>query len=151
MPKILLVGEQNPYGDDPEMALYPLPEYASGARLKEILGVSTGVYLREHDRANLCDGPWSMPKAVERALQIHGEREGCGIVLCGAKVATAFRRAAAYTSAEFTPFSLAEHQGRHYLALPHPSGRNLVWNELGAKRRARRLYEALVCDVGGRV
>ena len=31
--KVVLVGEQNPYGPDPEFALYPAPEGSSGHRL----------------------------------------------------------------------------------------------------------------------
>ena len=35
----ILVGMNNPYGADPAMALYPLPERASGGRLARILGL----------------------------------------------------------------------------------------------------------------
>ena len=66
--RILLVGESNPYGADPEFALFPLPERASGARLQEILRLSTGEYLRRHDRVNLCaEGKWSGPLARQSA------------------------------------------------------------------------------------
>lgn len=146
--RILIVGESNPYGDDPEFALYPLPEYASGGRLARILGLSRTEYLRRHDRVNLCTGTWSIKAAEQRALALHAERPaGTGIVLCGAKVALAFRRAGAYTPAEFLPLSRAEHGGRHYLVLPHPSGLCRAWGVPGTVEAARAAYEALWADV----
>lgn len=148
MNRILLVGESNPYGDDPDFALYPLPEHASGGRLARILGLSRGEYLRRHDRVNLCVGAWSMPAAVERALQVHGERpEGSGIVLCGVKVAGAFRRAAAYPDDQFKPMSLAQHGSRWYLTLPHPSGLCRAWGVAGTTERAKAAYEQLWAKV----
>jgi hypothetical protein len=146
--KILLVGELNPYGADPDFALYPHPREASGNRLRLILGLTDTQYLGEHDRANLCEGKWSMPRAVERALEIHGEREGCGIVLCGVRVAGAFRRAAAYGPSQFAALTRLDDGGRFYLTLPHPSGRNLVWNDPEVKRVARHCYDVLRLSVG---
>lgn len=149
MNKILLVGELNPYGADPKFALYPLPEHASGARLKGILGLSLADYLKGHDRVNLCTGTWSMPLAVAVACAIHAARpDGTGIVLCGVKVAGAFRRASAHGPGQFTAFSLEQHETIHYLTLPHPSGRNLIWNDRDNWVRARVLYDELRRAVG---
>ena len=38
--KILLVGEANPYGEDPKYALFPQPRRAAGNRLRLIFGLT---------------------------------------------------------------------------------------------------------------
>lgn len=140
MNRIVLVGESNPYGADPDMALYPLPREASGNRLRVILGLTDNQYLGEHDRVNLCEGRWSVPRATEQALAIHQAREGCGIVLCGVRVVGAFARAATYSVNAFPLCRVVEEGGRWYLAIPHPSGRNRVWNDPEVAPRVRAAY-----------
>lgn len=131
---VLLVGEANPYGGDPDMALYPLPEHASGGRLARILGLSRGEYLRTFDRCNLCAVEWRLPEARERARQLVAENRV--MVLLGAKVARAF-------GGEYEPFTRSG-VGSAVYVLPHPSGLNRAWNEPGAVERARALVaEAL--------
>ena len=147
--RVLLVGEDNPYGSDPAYALYPLPEHASGGRLQRILGLTRSAYLRDHERVNLCDGRWALRAATARAQQLHASRQdGTGVVLLGTRVALAFRRAAAYTDDEFAPFTLARYETVWYLTLPHPSGRNRAWNASDAVLRAREGYERLRALVG---
>ena len=133
----LLVGELNPYGADPEMALYPLPENASGGRLARILGLSRGEYLRRFDRANLCTGYWTLQEARITMRRIVGERDGGVVILLGAKVAGVF-------GFSYKPFVRwgrgpdSRGPGVVYL-LPHPSGRNPAWGKPGAEDRAREL------------
>lgn len=149
MRKIILVGELNPYGADPQYALYPLPRQASGARLQEILAISTTDYLKGHDRVNLCTGTYDPKRAAAYAQQLHTGREfGTGLVLCGVRVAAAFRAAAALTEDELKPFSLGTYAHLWYLTIPHPSGRNRAWNAPDAADRARVLYDLLRERVG---
>ena len=143
MQRPLLVGESNPYGDDPELALYPLPEHASGSRLAHILGLSKPAYLRIFDRMNLVDGPWSARRAKDAAKAVSMTRdEGSpGIILLGAKVSEAF-------SIPFSPFSM-HLRGHGLLAcrvavLPHPSGRSRLWNDAGSFRLARWVVSNVV-------
>lgn len=136
--KPLLVGELNPYGSDPAFALYPLPRHASGGRLAEILGLSRTEYLRTFDRANLCDGRWSMYPARVRAkeiLRVSMEDEvGRTIVLLGAKVCSAF-----YVDYEpFTSIAWLVDPVVRTVVLPHPSGLSRKWNEPGAAELARK-------------
>lgn len=125
--KPLLVGEVNPYGADPAMALYPLPEDASGGRLARILGLSRGEYLRRFDRVNLCTGAWSIRAAREASYRLRVE--GPPKILLGQKVAAAFG------------FPAGPHFGKvgNFYFLPHPSGRNRIWNRPGAQEKAREL------------
>jgi hypothetical protein len=141
--KILLVGELNPYGADPEYALYPLPAHASGNRLKEILGLTLREYLKEHDRVNLCTGSWSAKAAKLRAFELLEVREpGTGLVLCGSKVAYAFNQT--YPGG----FLHRTARGLFVLVIPHPSGRNRVWNDPAAAADVRERYAALRGVVG---
>ena len=148
MKKILLVGESNPYGADPEYALYPLPEHASGGRLQRILGLTMGEYLRRHDRENLCVGPWSTPAARLAANAILNERidergiakDGYGLVLCGRKVTDAFRHP---DGLEVEMFECLLFRGVPAAILPHPSARNRIWNDPTNIEKARACYAQL--------
>lgn len=125
----LLVGEDNPYGSDPRFALYPKPPHSAGGRLcHRILQITEKAYIRDFDRMNLCSGKWSIAEARESAARILRDRLGqervdgpvAIFVLLGSKVCNAF-------GVPFTPFSL-QSCGR-YIVLPHPSGRNRLWND----------------------
>ncbi len=128
-PKPLLVGEQNPYGDDPYFALYPAPDGCSGHRLCcLILGMRRADYLREFDRTNLCAGPWDERAAGTKAVDLIRTRIGdCRLILLGSKVCRAF-------GVPFVPFTVADDI---LLRLPHPSGRCRTWSEVNAFGRAR--------------
>jgi len=142
--KVLLIGEQNPYGGDPEFALWPSPPNCSGWRLcYRILNMDSEQYLDTFDRANLCEGPWSMPKAREAARGIAAHRRG-PMVLLGAKVCEAFGVA-------FQPLTVQMSllgPDRDVCILPHPSGRSLAWNDPTAAERARLLVTQMVKRLG---
>jgi hypothetical protein len=124
--KILLVGEANPYGGDPGMALYPLPERASGHRLcVDIMQLSHRDYLQRFDRINLSPFRWRTKEALQHAGEIMRSGQRC--VLLGAKVAKAF-------GYQFIPFVTID---LRFLILPHPSGLCRLWNQPGAYDRAR--------------
>lgn len=156
----LLVGEDNPYGTDPRYALYPAPDQSAGARLCKIItgfslkdklpGVAVRQYIKNFERANLCERKWSMREARDRAYELRRTRASANpvpIVLCGAKVSDAF--GVDYVPFEisdrFTPAGLPDGSQRvlRFVVLPHPSGRNRLWNTSDAVARARAvLYEA---------
>ena len=138
----LLVGEANPYGGDPEYALYPYPEGASGDRLcRKVMGLSPREYLAMFDRVNLCPTRWSMKTARLRALEILASDRGAprAYVLLGSKVRAAF----GVGHDPFTHFrSLRELPGPQvFVVLPHPSGLSRAWNAPGAYDRAREVLE----------
>lgn len=136
MRRAVLVGEQNPYGGDPEFALYPAPDGCSGERLcRLVLGTTRRRYLDLFERRNLCSGPWKMAEAVAEAVRIRSTFIGCAVVLLGAKVSRAFRL-------DFEPFTVVRPSPVSrgcFIILPHPSGLNLMWNAPGAFERARQL------------
>jgi hypothetical protein len=139
--KPLLVGEQNPYGADPRLALYPLPKYASGARLARILGLSAHAYLQAFDRVNLCAGRWKFQEARMAAERIWRDRSGGVVVMLGAKVAAAF--AVPYTPLgavmRVGPWVGTHLRAPSYCILPHPSGRNRAWNAPESVELAREV------------
>jgi hypothetical protein len=151
-PRVLLVGECNPFGADPRYALYHLPRTSSGNRLRCVLGLTDLEYHKLLDKANLCDGEWSPRKALERlAVLVDGRSPGGLVVLLGAKVRSVarkflkdkFPRDAARVDYGTDFFSTLEvgsdSERRVYACLPHPSGLCRLWNEPGSVTRARRL------------
>ena len=89
-PKLVLVGELNPWGTDPTFALYPLPPHASGGRLRRILGLRRSEYIDLTRRYNLCTGRWSISTARVEATRLLGLHTDQVLVLLGRKVARAF-------------------------------------------------------------
>jgi hypothetical protein len=127
------VGEANPYGGDPEYALWPAPRGCAGDRLcRLVLQMGEEEYLDRFERVNLCPTAWSIRAARDRASQLLESRDSA-VVLLGARVCDAFRVA-------FRPFSLTQSPSRPTLVvLPHPSGLSRLWNEPGAYARARQV------------
>lgn len=145
--RVLLVGEDNPYGSEPEFALYCYPPGCSGYRLRRILGLPQHQYLGLH-RTNLCDGSWSKPRAKERAWELLSpEAPWRVIVLLGRKVTETFEKVAlddvplvAFSSRPCCP-------GMTLVSFPHPSGRNAaLWNPK-ARDRARQILRELAPEL----
>lgn len=132
--RVAVIGEMNPYGADPDMALYPLPYGASGDRLRRIMGLSMADYIAL-TRLNLCVGKWSIV-AARRTVAEWFRPNYDVIVMLGRKVALA----CASTLVAF------ETDG-YLVALPHPSGRNLVWNAPDSVERARSVLEKVAPGV----
>lgn len=137
--KALLVGEDNPYGADPRYALWCEPRRSAGGRLcYDILGIKSQVdYVRRFDRTNLCLTKWSDPKARNRAIELMSGPHEVHVLL-GSKVTKAY-------GFPFTRFSVHDLKDSHWPALrkvvvlPHPSGRNTIWNDPAVVQRARDL------------
>lgn len=131
----LLVGEQNPYGDAPGLALYPEPRGCAGWRLCSlVLCVEPVDYLLRFDRVNLLGrGAWSAKAARERAREIAASHAG-PIVLLGARVSAAFGDPVPLWSMMW-----AGNVRPRFARIPHPSGLCRDWNEPGAYLRARKI------------
>lgn len=140
--RVLIIGESNPYGSDPEFALYCLPPGCSGYRLHRILGLPQHQYLALH-RKNLCDGDWSKKDAEKRALELLSpDAPWRVIVLLGRKVTETFEKVA-LDGASLVPFSTKPcSPGMTLISLPHPSGRNAAsWNPQLHERARQILRE----------
>lgn len=132
--KPLLVGEANPYGGDPDYALFPYPERSAGARLcKKILRLQRREYLQRFDRVNLCPEKWSVPIARGHMWRLRTTKRSV-FVLLGSKVTHAFE----FNYEPFTVKIACVTFGiRKFVILPHPSGLSRIWNEPGSFDKAR--------------
>lgn len=144
--KILLVGEMNPYGADAGYALYHEPSNAAGCRLqRNILGVDARRTYLSMWRTNLCVGTWRHEEATRRAaLLVGADATWDVVVMLGAKVITAFGRVTPIGKLATFSTATRSYAGRAltFVALPHPSGRNTIWNNPLSVQRARSLLAA---------
>jgi len=137
--KPLIIGESNPYSDDPRCALLPWPRGATGDRLREILGLTDKEYLRAFDRRNLLVGAgWSAPRARSAAdlilLNLTFQPRPA-LILLGRKVSAAFGFRDARLPGEAPPAGPLP----RVVLLPHPSGRCRAWNDPLVRRRSADL------------
>jgi hypothetical protein len=133
----------NPVSLDPRYALYPLPVGCAGNRLYEMLrevlpSATMGGYARRFERINLVSGPWDAAAARVRAAELRPTLVGRHVVLLGLQVARAFEVDPRCTTCN-------EDDDAIFYLLPHPSGRNLLYNDPGRRRATgellARLYE----------
>lgn len=140
----VLVGMNNPVSSEPEHALYPYPPGCTGHRLLEMLqsrvpNATRGEYLRRFDRRNVVS-----LKVFDRKMAADGARKldfeffasGRTVVLLGADTVAAFA----------IPRLLIHPQiigGTTYRQIPHPSGRNLWYNDEQNKLLVSMLLEDL--------
>jgi hypothetical protein len=144
----VLVGMNNPYGSDPRYALYPSPRNSAGWRLHALLKthcvVSRAEYVRAFDRRNLLEQPWwDAGRAAELATEMEKRLRGHVVVLLGDQVRRAFR----------LPKQLIlpiKREGVEYRQLPHPSGRNLFYNDPVCARLAGLMMAELYETTRGR-
>jgi hypothetical protein len=136
--RVVLVGEANPYGADPDYALFPAPDGCAGHRLCVlILGMRRREYLDTFERVNLCPNRWAMKEARQHAQKLWVQPKK--FILLGAKVARAWE------IDPFEPFTF--HDGGTTLVLPHPSGLCRLWYEPGAYERARSCVAELAPEI----
>lgn len=142
----VIVGMNNPRSVAPEHALYPLPAGCAGNRLFEMLRLAEPSatmfgYCDRFERVNLVVGPWDAARARERAVELRPSLAGRSVVLLGREVAKAFGVLDVRSFLSLRDDAL---DSTFYL-LPHPSGRNLLYNDpdvrLEAGRVLARLYE----------
>jgi len=143
--RVVLIGEANPYGSAPEFALYCYPPGCAGYRLRRILGLPQHKYLAIH-RTNLCPTDWSTREARRRAQLLVADPSAPWrvLVMLGRKVADAF----GYEKPFFTHDVATRTDGEmHLVSLPHPSGRNTVWNDGRLVTRAREILRELAPEL----
>ncbi len=166
MSRPLLVGLHNPLSPEPEFALYPLPEHGTGGRILELLrpDLTRREYLRAFDRVNLLEhdervGGKGYAARLRRARIRLFEHVYAGrhetLVLFGADVWRAVNHGARSVRPSWLRWDTFTIVGEislrvRFLTLPHPSGRNLWYNEpanrAAAGRALRRLAGASLAE-----
>ena len=132
--RILIIGEA-PSGDGPPL------EGRVGARIAEYASITEAEYLQFTDRHNLFNAPISdwVPELARRSAEdIWPSMVGRATMLLGARVVTAF---SLNPSRLHLDWQAVDGQGTIVSMLPHPSGRNLWWNEAENRAAARRFLE----------
>ncbi len=144
--RLVLIGEDNPQSSAPEHALFPAPAGCAGNRLQEkILGLRRATYLSIW-RTNLCNPTWSAPAAHLRAGSLLAETGPWDVmILLGSKVAGVFGKILEEKLEPFTVTGIGHMQ--RVVCLPHPSGRNLVYNHPLASATARKILSEVCPDV----
>ena len=140
---VLLVGEDNPLSADPRYALYHEPAGCAGHRLQSrILGLLPRQSYLPIWRTNLCVGGWRSDMAKDRAAVLCRPSSPWRlVVMLGVRVSDAFAEA---TRVHVGPLGVGRAEpvpgtGIRLVSLPHPSGRNLLWNDRGKVGLARAL------------
>lgn len=138
-PRVWLIGENNPYSNDPRYDLYFDPGGSAGSILcRSILGMREKDYIRSFVRRNLLRRPkWSARLARLSAEEIRREvKAGEVVVLLGEKVWDAWAPLEFGREASgFAPFWIRG----NIVALPHPSGRNRTWNTTETSTREEKI------------
>jgi hypothetical protein len=143
--KILVCGEGNPYGSDERYALYNEPSTSAGGRLqRRIFGIEGRRWYLPLWRVNLCIGAFDRDDAKARATELLGEAPWSLIVLLGRQVQRAFGVVAADGFIETTAPSGPE---RWIVGIPHPSGRNALWNDQANVDHARKILRAVAPEI----
>lgn len=155
MVRPLLLGMNNPLSDDPKYDLYPYPEGSAGYRLWKMIpgDVWRRDYLGSFDRRNLLRArEWSQREAREASRALMPELHGRLVLVLGTQV----RAALGLLPAEPLARMLAEvdcGQARsvdaprikfEWIAIPHPSGRNLWYNDPANVRAVGELLVSLM-------
>ncbi len=138
----VVVGEDNPWGNDPRMALFHLPRHASGNRLREHMGLTDAQYVALA-KINLCPEKWAMKVARAVAGEIKVRSDIRCVIMLGAKVKRAFDM----QDVNFFSAGHGHKAGPLLISLPHPSGRNLLWNHPTARERAQLLLRRSCPDI----
>ncbi len=143
-PRGLLIGEAPGPNTDPFLPLFPEPRNSAGGRLLKYAEVPTSDWIGKLMKMNLCDGSWSVRRAVAgraRAIAFllnkrnYHDGRPLRVLLIGARVARAWSC--------YGPFGYEEHGMVSCTSLliawiPYPSGKNRLYNSRRNQLRARR-------------
>lgn len=142
--KPLLVGQAPGPNTDPDLPLFPYPKTSAAGRLKRIMDISMGDYLRTFDRVNVFRDfqggkpsrdhfPLTTAKLIARSMM--PMLQGRTVILVGRKVSEAF----GLNDMEYHQFNelqvmrrspISDHKGKALFAVvPHTSGRNPWYNK----------------------
>jgi hypothetical protein len=142
----LLIGMDNPVSQRPEHALYPHPVGCTGWRLWKMVCLVREMerhqYCAQLERMNLVTGSWNMAVARKAAadLLFSGRLDDRNMCLLGTDVWRAFGLPLA------VPACGSHRAGSTttFYRVPHPSGRNLWYNDVQNRRQVGRLIVGLM-------
>ena len=136
MRKIIIIGMDNPQGNDP---LSTVPVGGTGHRLWQLAAARTGIteeeWLLRIDRRNLCAGKWSPAEAQIAADAMRSELEGQVVIALGMEVSACLGLSGAV---------LTWHPTESWVRIPHPSGLNRWYNDPAHEAAVQILLEDIL-------
>ena len=138
--KLVIIGEApgaETIRAHPERALLG----SSGQNLVTIAGWEWERYVSETERYNLFLDPqpmWYFKRAFASARELTRQLEGRTIILLGAKVATAF------DLLREPNYQWLHEDWANVAKVPHPSGKNRMWNDPAERAKAREFLNGLI-------
>lgn len=158
MRRITILGERPGPNTDPSRPLYPHTSTGAAANLARLMGLSIEEYLEITDRYNASDAPLGyegcgslIPRdRVRRIWDRLVRSENIELlIVCGRETQRAlpspWRTTLEMLEPEYVP------DGTTVLLIPHPSGRNRVFNEREYKARVEKIlrHEIALWRLGG--
>lgn len=143
MPIGLLVGEQPRPGGNPKLPLWPWPKNCAGERLFRMSGMTMLDYLTKLARVNMSREPvarWNKNWAGRRAeFLTTALPRNARVVLCGSRARDAFRIGEWFEPVDLANLEFEIPRGwARAVAIPHPSGRNEIYNDPRTRMQAGR-------------
>lgn len=153
----VLVGMNNPLGDNPEYALFPAPEGCTGWRIWQMLHERTGAtrsdYMHVFERMNVMDSvTWDRSTARVEANKRWPLLSGRTVVFLGQQVVWSFQLPKSEPLEWQNPepdFALSV--PLRWCLMPHPSGLNHWYNDPVNRMAASLRLEQLYVEAGGTV
>ena len=139
----MLIGEAPGSNTNPKLPLFPEPSGSAAARLLRYADIEASEWMGKLVRVNMCDEHWSDRRATAGRVRATTwlldeanwyDGKPLRVLLLGNKVARAWACYGPFGQTEF----LFEPRSIHIAWIPHPSGRNLIYNERRNQLRARR-------------
>ncbi len=138
----LLIGQAPGPNTMPDLPLFPVPSTSAGGRLRAMIGITRGEYLKSFDRVNVFrefpgrhmnNDKFPMAEARIRAEAMLPFLAGRVVVLAGRQVADAFKIKGDFFTWQDVKARRVEHMKRcnglaKVAIIPHPSGRNKFYN-----------------------
>lgn len=149
--RVIVIGESPGPKGEARLPLFPHPAKSAGYRLARMTGLARAGYLEHFRRLNLIPshrGPdWPVAAARDAADNLAGGGflGGYHVLLLGAKVWRAFGG----TTKDFSYCRWYQRYGRlwspgfHVAVIPHPSGRNRLYNDGHIKQQVVAFLRAL--------
>lgn len=132
MKKPLLLGIDNPHSTDPRAALLPRPKGSAGHRLFKMASMKWSVYKAAFDRANVSD--------VISSNDVCEELNDRVVVVLGKMT---WRRLSMPNYSQPFDKVRSDFYRSTFILVPHPSGKNLFYNEPSNRESVTRLLRRL--------
>ena len=138
MRKTIILGMCDPSGTEP-LGIDDVPKGAAGYRLWKFSGLTKTAWLRSFDRRNILpDAKWDRTRARIHADAFRHHHRNRTVIVLGDEA----WRALGFRRKKPTEGIATGKSGCYYYFVPHPSGRNLWYNDAANRLRVGRLLRS---------